>query len=244
MPSLWEPFADLQVQIDDYTVARRELRVSEEFTRVTTTVVLRGGDETGQGEDVTYTAGDHENFPAGEQLAGTWTLHDYSVRLDELDPSLVADAERRKPFVARLLGGIVEQSSAPRLPTGEAARALPSDADLRHMIVTAVGSFVSRGSVVIVAHAASFALAGRDGVLRVLVTAPTETRVARLAANERVDEKQAGKVVAESDKSRAVYLERFYQVKRETPTDYDLVVNTERLTPEQAAALIVDAASQ
>ena len=84
MPSLWECFADLQVQIDDYTVARRELRVSEEFTRVTTTVVLRGGDETGQGEDVTYTSADHEDFPAHEQLAGTWTLNDYSVRLDEL----------------------------------------------------------------------------------------------------------------------------------------------------------------
>lgn len=115
---------------------------------------------------------------------------------------------------------------------------------VRGLIKDAVQRTADEGSVVIVAHAASFALAGRDGVLRVLVTAPTETRVARLAANERVDEKQAGKVVAESDKSRAVYLERFYQVKRETPTDYDLVVNTERLTPEQAAALIVDAASQ
>jgi len=115
---------------------------------------------------------------------------------------------------------------------------------VRGLIKDAVQHTADEGSVVIVAHAASFALAGRDGVLRVLVTAPTETRVARLAANERVDERQAGKVVAESDKSRAVYLERFYQVKRETPTDYDLVVNTERLTPEQAAALIVDAASQ
>ena len=85
MPSLWDSFADLQLQIDDYTVARRELRVSEEFTRVTSTVVLRGGDETGQGEDVTYTTADHEDFPAHEQLAGTWTLNDYSVRLDELE---------------------------------------------------------------------------------------------------------------------------------------------------------------
>ena len=85
MPSLWASLADLPVQIDDYTVARRELRVSEQFTRVTSTVVLRGGDETGQGEDVTYTAADHDDFPAHEQLAGTWTLHDYSVRLDGLD---------------------------------------------------------------------------------------------------------------------------------------------------------------
>jgi hypothetical protein len=101
VPSLWESFADLQLQVDDYTVARRELRVSEEFTRVTTTVVLRGGEETGQGEDVTYTAADHDDFPAGEQLAGTWTLHDYSVRLDELElwaeqPRMEASADYRR----------------------------------------------------------------------------------------------------------------------------------------------------
>lgn len=113
---------------------------------------------------------------------------------------------------------------------------------VRGLIKDAVQQAAAEGSVVIVAHAASYALAGRAGVLRVLVTAPTETRVGRVAAHDNVDEKQAGKTVAESDKSRASYLERFYQVKRENATDYDLIVNTERLTAEQAAALIVDAA--
>jgi hypothetical protein len=101
MGSHWDSFADLQLQIDDYTVARRELRVSEQFTRVTTTVVLRGGDATGQGEDVTYTTEDHEDFPAHEQLAGTWTLNDYSVRLDELElwpeqPRMEASVDYRR----------------------------------------------------------------------------------------------------------------------------------------------------
>jgi hypothetical protein len=101
MPSLWDSFADLQLQIDDYAVQRRELAVSEEFTRVTSTVVLRGDGETGQGEDVTYTAADHEDFPAGEQLSGTWTLNDYSVRLDELmlwreEPQMEASVDYRR----------------------------------------------------------------------------------------------------------------------------------------------------
>jgi hypothetical protein len=85
MPSLWSSLADLRVRIDDYSVQRRELSVSSSFTRVTTTVVLHGGDESGQGEDVTYTAADHEDFPVHEMLAGTWSLHEYSVRLDELE---------------------------------------------------------------------------------------------------------------------------------------------------------------
>src|SRR6476646_8694209 len=101
MPSLWDRVADLEGAIDDYAVQRRELDVSPQFKRVTTTVVLHGADETGQGEDVTYTAGDHDDFPAHEMLAGTWTLHEYSRRLDELvlfdrEPQMEASNDYRR----------------------------------------------------------------------------------------------------------------------------------------------------
>src|SRR5919197_1406964 len=85
MPSLWAALADLRVRIDDYAVQRRELAVSSEFTRITTTVVLQGDGETGEGEDVTYTPGDHDSFPDGEMLAGTWSLAEYSAHVGELD---------------------------------------------------------------------------------------------------------------------------------------------------------------
>jgi hypothetical protein len=101
MPSLWERFADLEVRIDDYSVQRRELEVSSEFTRVTTTVMLHCGDDIGQGEDVTYTPQDHESFPTGEMLAGTWTLHDLSRRLDDIElwdhePGMEASRDYRR----------------------------------------------------------------------------------------------------------------------------------------------------
>jgi hypothetical protein len=101
MPSLWSSLADLRVRIDEYSVERRELAVSESFTRVTTTVVLHGDGETGEGEDVTYTASDHEHFPDGEMLAGTWSLHDYSVRLGGLElfdaePQMAASRDYRR----------------------------------------------------------------------------------------------------------------------------------------------------
>ena len=40
MPSLWSSLADLRLRVDDYAIERRELAVSSEFTRVTTTVLL------------------------------------------------------------------------------------------------------------------------------------------------------------------------------------------------------------
>ena len=95
----------------------------------------------------------------------------------------------------------------------------------------------------IVSHAASFALADQPAVLRVLVTASPETRRQRIAESEGIDGKLADKRVIETDRARADYLQRFYQVKQELPTHYDLVVSTDRLTPVEAAAVIATAAS-
>jgi hypothetical protein len=161
----------------------------------------------------------------------------------DLDPAFVADAERMKPFVERLLGAIGESGSAPRLPGagGDPARALPSDAELRRMITAAVATFVRRGSVVIVAHAASFAV-DAGGVLRVLVTASPKTRAERLMADRGLDSREAERAIKASDADRAAYLKRFYGVDQELPTHYDLVVNTDVLTAADAATVIVAAA--
>ena len=80
---LWDELAGLQVRIDDYATTRREL-ARDGWTRVTTTVVLTGGGEHGEGEDVTYDAAAHDDFPDELMLAGTWTLDDLSRRLDDL----------------------------------------------------------------------------------------------------------------------------------------------------------------
>src|SRR3979490_1430657 len=101
MPSLWSSLADLRVRIDDSSGGRRELAVSDSFTRVTTTVLLHGDEQTGEGEDVTYTPTDHESFPVDEMLSGTWSLHDYSVRLNELElfdaePQMEASRDYRR----------------------------------------------------------------------------------------------------------------------------------------------------
>ncbi len=156
----------------------------------------------------------------------------------DLDPTLVANAERRQPFIARLLGG---GGSPVRLPTGgEQSRGLPSDADLRALIKGVLQSLAESGSAVIVAHAASFALVGQDA-LRVLVTASFETRVERVVAAEGIDPGEAAGALKASDAARADYLKRFYAVDRELPTHYDVVVNTDALSTEQATDAIIAA---
>jgi len=71
--------------VDGYSVERHELDVSSGFLRVTTVIRLAGGGEEGRGEDVTYAAEDHDDYPLGFPLAGEWTLASFSERLGGLD---------------------------------------------------------------------------------------------------------------------------------------------------------------
>ncbi len=83
--ALWDSVAELTVKVDGYTLERRESSTPSGWTRVTTTVVLAGDGETGQGEDVTYEAEMHDGVPEELMLAGTWSLADFSHRLDEFE---------------------------------------------------------------------------------------------------------------------------------------------------------------
>ena len=170
-----------------------------------------------------------------------------AARKEGLNPADVADAERRKGFLARLFEGwpaagaigmdagaayaaaLVPDVGDPRLP----------EEHHRELIIEAIEDTANRGNTVIVSHAASHALAGRADVLRVFVTASPNTRAARLGD---IDREEAARTIERSDDARADYLKRFYGVDRESPTHYDLVVSTDWLTPEQAAEVVVRAA--
>jgi L-alanine-DL-glutamate epimerase-like enolase superfamily enzyme len=98
--ALWNDLRSLELNVEDVGTERKSVDVSTQFTRVTTTVVLGGRGEQGRGEDVTYTAEDHDWFP---ELAppGRTTLGDLSVELDglrlfEVEPKMEAWADYRR----------------------------------------------------------------------------------------------------------------------------------------------------
>ncbi|HEX4520088.1 MAG TPA: cytidylate kinase-like family protein [Gaiellaceae bacterium] len=114
--------------------------------------------------------------------------------------------------------------------------------DVRELIRNAVVETAADGDVVIVSHAASFALEGRGGVLRVRITASSETRERQLSETG-LDGDEAARRVKDADKDMKAYLKHFYGVSQELPTDYDLVVNSDRVTAEQAVEAIVAVAA-
>jgi hypothetical protein len=161
-------------------------------------------------------------------------------------PDTVADVEKRKGMLHRLLEGLSEVGPAGAAGfTGFAAipeEPGPNRDALRGLIRSVLEESAEQGNAVIVAHAASLALGGNPDVLRVLITASPENRAKRIAEAQNVDEAEAQKLVASGDANRADYLKRFYGASAESATHYDIVINTDRVSTDDAAALILGAA--
>ena len=84
---MYDRVADLSLTVEEYELQRSERDTSSGFSRVTTTVVLRGDGREGRGEDVTYETPDHDTFQQefDVDLAGEYTLDSFSDALEEGD---------------------------------------------------------------------------------------------------------------------------------------------------------------
>ena len=153
-----------------------------------------------------------------------------------MDADTVAEAERRKSFFLRVAEAAVHMAAGPVPPDPRAYEPDQTDT-LLSLIRDTVQDAAERGSVVLAAHAACYACADRSDVLRVWVTAPPATRVSRVVAGG-LSDKDAARWLDRSDAGRASYLKRVYGVSGESPADYDVVINTERLAPHEAVGLI------
>ena len=183
---------------------------------------------------------------------------DRASELSGASPETIEKAEQPKSLVSRLLGSLADHVGANdegltvnlrgdvvyiALPaaTGAGKPSVPYT-DYESLIRGVIQEIADDGNAVIVAHGAAMRLAARDDVLRVLLTASHDTRVQRVTGEQGISTKEATDCVDASDRARAHYLRQFYDVRDENPTQYDLVVNTDKLSQAEAAAIIVGAA--
>jgi cytidylate kinase len=90
-----------------------------------------------------------------------------------------------------------------------------------------------------VGHAAQVILRERDDTVRVLVTGSPKYRARRIMTGMGVDEKEALKIIERTDSERVEYFRRFYDTGWLNPSTYDLCINTDHLSPGQAAEVVV-----
>jgi cytidylate kinase len=94
---------------------------------------------------------------------------------------------------------------------------------------------------VIRGRGSQFILKDYPETLHVLVVAPPEVRLKRVMEDLKLDQEAANQEIARFDNSRHQFIKRYFQAEMGDPEYYDLVINTERLSFEASASIIVDA---
>lgn len=107
-----------------------------------------------------------------------------------------------------------------------------------HYLKASILDAVCEGDHIVVGRGAPVFLAGIPGILHLRIVAPMETRIQRIMEQNNCDDQHARKLVHQSDHNRAGYYHVFFNADWDAPELYDMVVNTETLSPETVAGTI------
>ena len=163
------------------------------------------------------------------------------AKLAGLPEEEVARREERAPgLLERLARTLAVASPEMFVATGE--HPIPVDTEEEEIVKTTdrvIEAAAAEGRVVMVGRGGQALLATRPNALHVYVVASLPFR--RKIAVERlgVDAASANKVIADTDKRRDEYVRSHYGRNRQDLTQYDLVINSERLGFEGAAHVVV-----
>ena len=94
-------------------------------------------------------------------------------------------------------------------------------------------------SCVIAGRSAFFVLNGHPNRLSVLIQAPIEYRIERLMKKQNMEWKEAMKTINKVDKMREEYVKNYAHTSRYDTRNYDLVINMDGKTEEEAVDLIL-----
>ena len=105
-----------------------------------------------------------------------------------------------------------------------------------------IQSLARHGNVVIVGRGSFAVLQGFGDVLNVRIQAPLPIRVSRVMKQRGIaEDDKARSAVEETDKLRAAFVESWYGVKLDKAGLFDLVIDTGKVSPDMAAAWLVEA---
>ena len=97
----------------------------------------------------------------------------------------------------------------------------------------------AEGSCVIAGRSGFFVLEGHPNKLDIFITASMEHRIERVMRKQCLDRAIAEEVIDEVDKGRANYVKRYAGVDRYDSRNYDLVINMDTLTEDEAVEIIL-----
>ena len=165
---------------------------------------------------------------------------DAVARRAGLTAAEVAQREERAPGLLERVARTLAVASPEMFMTAASAPSVERDeATIVKMTEVVIAEAAAQGQIVLVGRGAQAVLAQRPDALHVYVVATRPWRMKLAVERLGVDAANAGKIVDEIDRRRDDYVNAYYGRARQDLSNYDLVVNAEKLGFEGAAGLIV-----
>jgi len=153
---------------------------------------------------------------------------------------VAARDERGSTFPERL-ARVLMASSAEAMAPGALEATEAEDAKLVRVVEQVVADECAGGDAVVLGRAAVAVIGRRSDALHVKVVASPGWRTAHLVSRLEIGTDEAAKRVKDVDAHRGRYHRQWYDRDWADPRNYHLVVNTEWLGVDCAAAIVVDA---
>ncbi|MBR0255680.1 MAG: cytidylate kinase-like family protein [Bacteroidales bacterium] len=100
-------------------------------------------------------------------------------------------------------------------------------------------AIADEGPCVIAGRSGFFVLKDYPDKIDIFITASRPHRIARVMRKQHMTEEQAAAVIDSVDQSRETYIKRYTGTSRYDARNYDLVINMDRLTEDEAVELIL-----
>lgn len=117
-----------------------------------------------------------------------------------------------------------------------------NDERLGEAISSVIKDLAAMPNVIIMGRGGQYVLKDNPHVLRVLVLAPLERRIAHYQEQRAVSADDAEREVNSQERFRQAFLHKYFHVAPLEPLDYDIVVNSERWAWQDYARMLAEAA--
>ena len=121
---------------------------------------------------------------------------------------------------------------------------IPSSWEIVPKISETVLHLAAAGHAILIGRGANFITARMPNVFRVRLVGSLPKRIERIQALKHVSKEEATESIKKEDRARARYMKSNFRVDINDNLLYHLVINTDTLSSQDAAQLIVDAAQR
>jgi len=127
---------------------------------------------------------------------------------------------------------------------GEILGLHPSLWELEHQVAQTIVQLAHVGRIVFVGRASHLLTQSLPGGFHVRLVAGKETRIRRLMDLQHVGAGEARSIIERTDLGRRRFVKSHFGRDIDDPHTYDIVINTDQIRPETAAALVIEGLRQ